>query len=649
MLRQWLAYLGGAEWNPLPRSAANVAGIAGLYSWNNVDGNGTPSATINTTDRELKFATITMPAKSVAIHPSPTGGVAAGWRSPISGRVRIGGAVKDGDANCGNGIEWSLKRHGAGGTTTLASGSFENGSSQAFEKGKEAAALVAVDVSAGDLIELAVLPKGEYSCDTTIVELEIAELGTRMTRTWKLAADVAGDPVTAGKNNPHSDRYGNAGVWMFYDLAKQSPAAELPRDSAILRWARASAAGKSAEYCTEAAAVEQSFRNLHKQSQAMKTAGKDDKALTGSDAAIYRDFMNPRGRFWAGARSNLESLGGADLLKMRTEQLALQKYTAQPAPMALAMLEGGCPETEHIGTHDVKVHIRGRYDRLGPVVPRRFPRVLAGDIQPPITKGSGRLDLAKWLASPENPQTARVMVNRIWQHHFGEGIVRTPNNYGKLGTPPTHPELLDHLAIQFVKSGWSIKAMHRAIMLSSVYQQSSQPDPATLKTDADNLLFGRMNRQRLDAEEIRDALLAVSGKLDPAPRGPSVNDLLSARRTIYLMTVRSDRSTYRMLFDAADPGSVAEKRIDSTVAPQALFLLNHPLALQQTRALAESARQRPGPDTDRIQWLYQRLYGRPATGREVQIGQAAIGGGDPAAWEGYCQVLLLANEFVYVD
>src|SRR5258708_21725767 len=131
-----------------------------------------------------------------------------------------------------------------------------------------------------------------------------------------------------------------------------------------------------------------------------------------------------------------------------------------------------------------------------------------------MTEGSGRVELAKWVGSADNPLTASVMVNWIGQHHFGEGIVRTPNNFGKLGTPPTHPELLDYLAVQFMKNGWSIKSIHRMIMLSATYQQSSLGNPATLKADPENLLVGRMPRQRLDAEELRDALLAVSNGLD---------------------------------------------------------------------------------------------------------------------------------------
>src|SRR5262249_10471753 len=152
------------------------------------------------------------------------------------------------------------------------------------------------------------------------------------------------------------------------------------------------------------------------------------------------------------------------------------------------------------------------------------PRVRAGEHQPPITHGSGRRQLADWLCDPDHPLTARVMVNRIWQHHFGEGLVRSPNDFGNRGERPTHPELLDDLAARFVTSGWSVKAMHRLIMLSSVYQQSSRPSSEAAAADPDNRLFGRMNRRRLEAEAIRDSLLAVSGRLDAAAGGPAFDD-----------------------------------------------------------------------------------------------------------------------------
>jgi hypothetical protein len=324
--------------------------------------------------------------------------------------------------------------------------------------------------------------------------------------------------------------------------------------------------------------------------------------------------------------------------------------------MTHGLQDGGVPESPHAGVHDVKIHTRGRYDRLGEAVPRGFPRILAGDKQKPVTEGSGRLQLAKWLTSPENPLTARVMVNRIWQHHFGEGIVRTPNNFGKLGTPPTHPELLDYLSHRFVESGWSVKAMHRAIMLSATYQQSSAAAAAALNADPENKLFGRMNRRRLDAESLRDSLLMAAGKLDLARGGPAIRELDNTRRTLYLMTIRSDRSNFRSLFDAADPTAIVEQRAVSTVAPQALFLMNNPFALAQAKALAgRVSKLSEANDRKKIEWLYQNLYGRSPDKEETGIGLAllASAGKDKQtseyAWLGYCQALLCANEFVYVD
>jgi hypothetical protein len=323
------------------------------------------------------------------------------------------------------------------------------------------------------------------------------------------------------------------------------------------------------------------------------------------------------------------------------------------------MQEGGTPKSMFAGIQDVPVHIRGSYSKLGEVVPRHFPEVIAGDKQPKIAQGSGRKELADWIANKDNPLTARVIVNRIWQGHFNEGIVRTTNNFGKLGTPPTHPELLDHLATRFVELGWSIKQLHREIMLSAAYQQSSEADPAAMKADPDNLLLGRMNRRRLDAEAIRDSMLAVSDRLETVLGGPAVREIDTARRTLYMMTIRSDKASYRNLFDAADAGAIVEKRIDSTVAPQALFMLNNKFTVTQARFLGRRAMQEDGDDAAKIDWLYQTLFARHATAKEVEIGKAVMAevkvgkAGEQVTeelpWEAYAQVLLCTNEFMYVD
>jgi Protein of unknown function (DUF1553) len=193
-----------------------------------------------------------------------------------------------------------------------------------------------------------------------------------------------------------------------------------------------------------------------------------------------------------------------------------------------------------------------------------------------------------------------------------------------------------------------LKSLHRLIMASSAWQQSSVPPLESLQTDRENRLLGRQNRRRLESEAIRDALLSAAGTIDFTAGGPAVRDFNAPRRTLYLMTIRSDRANYQSLFDAADPTGIGEKRIGSIVAPQALFLLNHPFALEQARALAERAvRHAPPGIAHRVEWLYQRLFARPPSAEETAVALAAIAAG--TEWENYCHTLLCANEFIYVD
>ena len=478
---------------------------------------------------------------------------------------------------------------------------------------------------------------------------------------------------------PRTDRYLSA-AWEFLRDAKdgqsavvENLAADRDLDGYLLgRWVEylkrlrkdppsASALGnwiKFASDHTDAGDVEQAAAKVR---DVLLTLDERPPAQAGDgNAKLYQELTNPAGPFWDPARKELSHLAPRfkAAIQEMSDGLAEVKMQAPP-PLGLAhgLIEGGIPQSEYEGIHDSPILIRGRYDRKGPLVPRGFPKLLAGDEQPPITKGSGRLELSDWIASPRNPMTAKVMANRIWEHHFGQGIVRTPNNFGKLGVPPTHPELLDWLARRFVESGWSIKSMHRLIMLSAAYQQSCEADAEALKADPDNLLLGRMNRRRLEAEPLRDALLSVSGNLQDSMGGPAFRDLNTPRRTVYLMTIRSDRSNYRMLFDAADPTAIIDQRIDSTVAPQALFLLNDPFVLDRALSLAARVlKQGPDDDRGRVEWLYKLLYSRPATQKEIDIALAALDSAkspQPAApelvWQQYCQILLCANEFVYVD
>jgi hypothetical protein len=657
----------------LTKPNRNIAGMNRVDGWIGADGRPDPCVIANDTDHPVTFSTLTIPAKSLSVHPGPRTGVGIGWTSPIAGTVRIRGHVADGDPNGGDGIDWRLERSRADAIETLADGGFPNGGTQDFADGAGHERLTAIDVQPGDVLQLTVFPKANYGFDTTIVNLEIAE-AAGAGRRWDLSRDIVPD-LLAG--NPHADATGTPGVWQFFEAGEEKAVSVIPPWSRLAQFFAPNAARETIanELTSVLVALEgqtsvdahntnasTSPRNLTSRGRAARAnvadpEDSDRRVAPGptaddSDKQLYRDLTDPRGPFWASARK--EQLGlspdaKATLAKLSYDLSDLKKNPPPPIEEADALIEGGVPQSRYAGIHDCPVMARGRYDRPGEIVPRGFPRLLAGDAPPPAMPDSGRLELAAWIASPENPMTAKVMANRIWQHHFGQGIVRTPNNYGKLGVPPTHPELLDYLARRFVESGWSIKSMHRLIMLSAAYQQSSEPDPRMFAADPDNDSFGRMNRQRLEAEPFRDALLAVSGSLDETMGGPAFRELGTPRRTLYLMTIRSDRSNYRMLFDAADPTAIVDQRIDSTVAPQALFLMNDPFVADRAKSLADRVKkQRLADDPSRIDWLYHLLYGRPATDRETQIGLSMLRSG-PGAWPRYCQVLLCANEFVYAD
>jgi hypothetical protein len=342
------------------------------------------------------------------------------------------------------------------------------------------------------------------------------------------------------------------------------------------------------------------------------------------------------------------------LVKLCREHETLAKEALPPPPLAMAVGEGGTLQSLFPKIQDVPVHLRGSYARLGKVVPRRFPTVLAGEHQSPITKGSGRLELAQWIASKDNPLTARVIVNRLWQHHFGEGIVRTPNNFGKHGDPPSHPALLDWLATRFIDDGWSLKTMHRRIMLSAVYQQASAVSVESLALDVANRWFGRMNAQRLDAEEIRDALLSAARSLNRGlVGGPATVDVREPRRSLYVQTARRDRSNLLVLFDAANPDLSTEARPVSTVVPQALFFLNDSFVWQQARRISQQLEGAVPDQLARIDEAYRRLFGRPAHDEEVRLATAffdhAKAKGNKVGWVDYLHALLCSNEFVYID
>ncbi|HWF19910.1 MAG TPA: PSD1 and planctomycete cytochrome C domain-containing protein [Verrucomicrobiae bacterium] len=273
---------------------------------------------------------------------------------------------------------------------------------------------------------------------------------------------------------------------------------------------------------------------------------------------------------------------------------------------------------------DSPVFIRGEVDNQGPVAPRRFLEILSGPNRPAYRSGSGRLELAYDIIRPSNPLTARVMVNRIWLHHFGEGIVTTPDDFGNQSAPPSHPELLDYLALRFMDDGWSIKKMHRLIMLSSVYQQSSDNNPRYAQIDPNNRLLWRANIRRLEFEAVRDSLLAMGGRLDLTMGGHPVNlgaTPYSTRRTVYGYIDRRNLPEVFNQFDFANPDIETGKRYETIVPQQALFMMNSPLVVEQARNLVNRPDFKSTTGAkERIKLLYDVIYQREPTDVEIQLG-----------------------------
>ncbi len=349
----------------------------------------------------------------------------------------------------------------------------------------------------------------------------------------------------------------------------------------------------------------------------------------------------------------------------RAERELAGMLVAGPCAMTYGVVEG-TPQNAHL-------QMRGEPDRPGEESPRGFIKSLGGGPLPPGTTGSGRLELARWLTAADNPLTPRVMINRIWQYHFGRGLVTTPNDFGARGQPPTHPELLDHLATQFVQGGWSIKALHRLIMLSATYKQD-EVDSESYHNSAE---YAGFERRRLSAEELRDSILAISGELDRTPGNehPFPSPVSSAytqhgpfsavyehnQRSVYLMTQRLKRHPFLALFDGPDPNATTADRRTTTVPTQALFFLNSPFVHEKSAKCASRLRSARPDDAQRVDLAWQLTTGRLAT--ETERAEAidflakyraeliAAGQADPetGALAAYVRSLFGSNEFLHLD
>jgi Protein of unknown function (DUF1553)/Protein of unknown function (DUF1549)/Planctomycete cytochrome C len=344
----------------------------------------------------------------------------------------------------------------------------------------------------------------------------------------------------------------------------------------------------------------------------------------------------------------------------------------EPYPVLYAVAEGE--------SHNVRIQLRGEPTRLGPEVPRRFLEVLGGDQLPASEKGSGRRELAGWITGHRAASlVARVMVNRIWQHHFGYGLVRTENDFGARGARPTHPELLDYLAARFIQSGWSIKALHRLIMQSQTYQLSSRVDAVAANRDPDDRWLGHFRRRRLDAEEIRDSLLWFGGNLDRSVGGPHPFPPVQSwgftqhapftavyetnRRSVYLMTQRIKRHPFLSLFDGADTNVSTAHRDSTTVPTQALFLMNDPFVHDQASLFAERLLAATTDEHQRIGCAFQWTLGRPPESdeqersaaflasyrRELASAGLSVRESSRLTWAAFGRTLFARNDFLFVD
>lgn len=341
------------------------------------------------------------------------------------------------------------------------------------------------------------------------------------------------------------------------------------------------------------------------------------------------------------------------LIQYRAQLEAIKKTA--PAKYDVAHVISG-------GGRTMQVYVRGNPSNRGTWAAKGFLQIFSEGERPTEQKAAQelkytRLDLADAIASADNPLTARVIVNRVWQWHFGRGLVGSSSNFGLAGEEPSHPALLDWLTVQFVKNGWSLKWLHRQIISSAAYQASSAQHASNANMDADNRFLWRFNRRRLDVESWRDALLSVSGQLDLSMGGRTVSlsDAKNRRRTVYAKISRHELDGLLRLFDFPDANVSAAKRTETTVPQQQLFVLNSPFFVDQARGFANRLREETTEDTARVQRAYQLAFGREPSAVELQLGLAFAAGdvtaeGDKVSrWEQYCQALLATNEFLYVD
>ena len=544
---------------------------------------------------------------------------------------------------------------------TLASGPVREGASVAFTEASQSP-LDRIAVRKGEVLLLKVLPNKSHGADSTLVEWTIRNCD-QPGQAWSVSDLVQ----SLTESNPHAGVHDAA--WCFMATGKDGPvflhqkATSVNGHGDIQKWGIDD--------------VPSVFVNRSEQQLMVWTT------LPARSFLVHPGPDKPVAVAWVSPFDGTLQVEGrvADVHPTQGDGVAFELALLRTPGTGTALLDLGrtlqIPEAgpapaipwayavADAQPVNARIQLRGEPEKPGDEVPRRWLGVFGGQplFQP---QESGRRELARWISG--HPVTARVMVNRVWQWHFGNGIVRTPSDFGARGEKPSHPELLEFLASEFVSAGYSIKALHRMILNSAAYQRGSTPaDPAILQKDPENRLLARFPRRRLQAEEIRDSLLLAAAKLDLTPgeshpfppedqwkfsqHNPFSANYEHARRSAFLMTQRQRRHPFLSLFDGADPNAGTAQRQHTTVPPQALFFLNNPFFHEQAAGLAARLAGCPN-DEARLRSVYRILFQRvPSVSEALHASTflASYGPSAAEAWGAYCRVLLAGNEFLHLD
>ncbi|MFM1770812.1 MAG: hypothetical protein RJA22_3341 [Verrucomicrobiota bacterium] len=557
--------------------------------------------------------------------------------------------------------------------TRLAGGEFHDGGRQSFPTNGQP---LTITVKAGELLQLTVFPRANFGADTTLLEWSIEETGGARRR-WDLAGDaVAADFLAA---NPLPDRQGHPATWALLDarprlhLLRQPDRHHIGKaglhawkhggnpialvnttDQPIKAWTTLPPRSVFVHPAPDGPVAVAWISPLDGE---VRLQGRVIDAHPGGGDGVGWALEHVAVQAGPGMRSMAEAMRGLQEPGRRRAELAAREPVV---PVAYAVRDGRAT--------NAPLQKRGEPGQPGEIIPRGNLALLGGD---PVTAthGSGRLELAAWLTRPTNPLTARVMANRIWQGHFNRGLVATPSDFGTHGAPPTHPALLDWLAATFMEQGWSVKALHRVILASAAYQQASAPGGTAARPPGPG-------RRRLEAEELRDTLLLLSGELDPTPgeghpfpapgtaftqHNPFKAVYDSKKRSVYLMTQRIQRHPFLTLFDGPDTNASTAERGSSTVPTQALYFLNDPFFHARSEAFARRVLAAASTREARVTAAHQLCFQRDATAAEQAQARAFLESvtpefarlpaaqQEPAAWSTYARTLLAANELLHVE